>query len=211
LGKVIYPLNPVEKAFLSLHKALTYKEPPEGQKYDPIVQDDIRDLMRTVSYQLNQPNEVAEVMLEEADDLLLDTIDNIKNRLLPASENGSLKPKTMKQLAMVLAEPSIDGLRSLNDDMEVEYEEKAEDVPVKIIVSEFFRSQPGHIVQSLVFAFGVTFFTVYVVSFILQESFGNVFSQYAGFILGGIFALIAAHLGYLAVQRRSTKRGYISD
>jgi hypothetical protein len=210
LGRVIYPLDPVEKAFLSLYSALSYKEPLEGQRYDTVVQDDIRSLMRTVSYQLNQPKEIVGIMLEEADDLLLDALYNIKNRILPASENGSLTRKTMHQLAMVLADPTVDGLRSFNDDVEVEYEEKAKDTPITTIISEFFRSQPGHIVQSLVFGFGVTFFTVYVFSVILQESFGSVFTQYAGYILGGIFALTAAFLGYLAVQRRSMKR-YLSD
>jgi hypothetical protein len=210
LGRVIYPLDPVEKAFLSLYNTLSYKEPLEGKKYDPVVQDDIRSLMRNVSLQLNQPNEVAGILLEEADDLLLDTIYNIKNRLLPASEVGLLTRKTMRQLAIVLADPTIDGLREFNNDVEAEYEEKEKGIPWKTRGSEFFKSQPGHIVQSLVFGFGVTFFTVYAFSVLLQQSFGSVFTQYAGFILGGVFGLTASYLGYLAVQRRSTKR-YISD
>ena len=187
LGKIIYPLDPVEKAFQSLYTALTYKDPPKGQKYDPAVQEHIRTLMRKVSYELNQPNEVAETLLEEADDLLLDTIGNIKNRLLPASSDGLLTPQTMRQLAKVLSDPTIDGLRKLNSDIETQYDPEEEGVSFKIRASEFFQSQPGHIVQSLVFGFGFAFFTVYVFSVILQQSFVSVFAQDAGFILGGIF------------------------
>jgi hypothetical protein len=206
LAKILFPLDPVENAFLNLYAALGYKDPPKGKKYEPAVQDEIGRLMRGVAFQLNQPREVVKVLLKDADTLLLDTIDNVRYRLLPASEEGKLTPQTMRQLAKTLAKPSIDGLRRLNTDVEKEYEELEEEgFPFRIRVTEFLRSQPGHIVQSLVFGFGIAFFTVFIFSVLLQESFTTVFAQYAGIILGGIFALTGGYIGYLAVQLRSTK------
>ena len=58
---------------------------------------------------------------------------------------------------------------------------------------------------SLVFGFGVTFFTVFLFSVILQQSFVSLFTEYAGIILGGLFGLIVGYLGYLTLQRRLAK------
>lgn len=51
----------------------------------------------------------------------------------------------------------------------------------------------------------MTFFTVFLFSVILQQSFVSLFTEYAGIILGGLFGLIVGYLGYLTLQRRLAK------
>jgi hypothetical protein len=202
LGRVIWPLNPIEKAFLDLHTALGYREPLEGEKYDPTVQEDINRLIRSVANQLNQPSGVGRVLLEESDILLSDVIDDITDRIVPASKDGRLKPAMMRQIALWLSKPTIDGLRKLKTDIEADYESEEESVPWKVRFSEFFESQPGHIVQSVVFGLGMSLFGTFAISLLVGKSFQSILSDNAGFVLGGFFALTAGYIGYLAVQRR---------
>ena len=202
LGRIFFPLNPVEKAFQSLYKALRWKDPPEGEKYTSAVQEDIRKNLLDASYQFNQWGEVAEVMLDEAGGLLDDLILNIRNRVVPAAKDGSLEPETMRQLAKVLAKPTIDKMRAINTEIESDYDPEPEGEPFKARFREFFQSQPGHLIQAIVFGIGSGIFATFVFSVIAQQSFLNVLVQNIGAIIGGSLAVIGGFLGYLALQQK---------
>jgi hypothetical protein len=198
LGKIIDPLNPVEKAFENLYKALDYDEPAEGEKYDPVVQEHIHKLMQSVSYQLSQPISSEILLGDEFGDLIEKTESSIDNRLVPAARDGRLTPEMMKKLANIIGKPSIDDLRKLNAEIEKDYEEGKEGVPISTRASQFFATKSGQIVQSLFFGFGLSFFSSAVYRFFIGQEFGTFFRDNPAVVLGGAFALTVGFLAFLS-------------
>jgi hypothetical protein len=198
LGRLVAPLDPVQRSFKNLYSALTYNDPEPGEKYGPQVQEAIHKLMQSVSYQLGDYDTPGILLGDEEDELIKNLRDNISKRLVPAARDGELSPDSMRQLAKLLAKPSIDKLRKLNSDIGSAYtEKKKESIEIVAQVARFFSGNRGEITRSLVFGFGVTLFSSAVYTILTQQDFAVFAKDNPAVILGGAFALTVGYLTYL--------------
>ncbi len=210
LGRIIDPLDPVEKAFENLYTALDYNDPEPGEKYGSRTQEHIHKLMKSVSYHLSEAETPDVLTLREVNDLVGKTRDLIYGRLVPASRTGELTPDIMRQLAKFLAKPSINGQRQLNSEIEHSYKEgEKEGIPIGDRISRFYKSRMGQIAQSLIFGFGVSVFASVIYAFLTSQDFFTFAKDNPAVVLGGAFGLTGVYLTYMATGHRIISGGEV--
>ena len=174
---LIWPLEPVDKAFEKLYGALDYIEPRDEPK-QPITEDaSKRRVERLVKASLTQlqDDNAKEVLLREAYDHLKAILKAIEENLVPAIPAGKVYPATLEKIAAVLANPSLEGLNAITTEIEQEYRGPWE-LPKPLLrrgLLRIRRSAPSRIGLSLFLSIMTVFLASWVYTVYFQVNYSS--------------------------------------
>ncbi len=147
--------GPLDPALEKVYHAL---ELVRKSRNDPSVRSDVYGLVKSsvndVSQYL-QPSRTSPFLVNE-DNLLRETLEKLKHRLLPAASNSPIRPQTLEMLARVLLAPSLEALRGFNLELNNYEPESAEPSLLRRRFLTPWRSWPGQIVGSLLLGYLIT-------------------------------------------------------
>jgi uncharacterized integral membrane protein len=199
LPAIIFPLDPLDKAFEKVYKALEYLE---SSPDDPLIQSQVHRLLSSALVQL-QEDGARQALLKEADDLLQKTFEDLESRVIPAPASDDLK-NVVETLAELLTSPSLARMAQLNTRIEAMLQPSSapsSEISFRSAFNRFNQSKIGKLIEAFVAGPILTIIFAFFYSAFTQQDFNAFVKNNPNIIIIGAIGASGAILAYLKTTK----------
>lgn len=201
---IIVPLSRIDSAFMRTYKALdalqlsSKDDSGKDEEASLDAEQEAYSLLRSAIKEL-ETDAATETLSKETIDLVDKFVQNLESRVLPAAEEGKLKPETLERMAKFLTEPTFSGLKAFNGEVETDYPnpKESETASLKQALSKLSRTPIGLLVVSVGMAFFIVIIGSLVYAYAIGQDLPTFAKNYPAVVFGGWLGLTAGLLVFL--------------